>query len=582
MSHYSKKKTPIKRSVKKQKKSSKSSRKWSLKYKRSINCKNPRGFSQKQYCKKKSRQKKSRQKKSRQKKSRGRYVKKSKKRSRRRTAAADENSDDVINAVQALLTISGININQANSLPPLDFFSTERFKKIFVRYIWVYFNHSDPNLQYLTYPPIGTSKPHQHAQGLEEDAIKAIGVSDEVKSQLQSIEYKKELSNLMLTWGFVDQETQEPAAYTDTHFEKALKSAIWEYHKLAEHGRSVEPTRGWVSQLQNKLMTILSERVGPAFINVLSELPIMVQLDTLYKNIIKINVEAGSIFFEFIEFYKKVIITLIQNVGQLGNSATNFLKLCLIAVFPILLTRCLGPRILWRAGNLHLFVNILTEVIKQMNIFITDLTNNMKGLHADIIEVGEDAIIRMNSRLKQTGRVITRGADGIETLIGAPVAAATSAVGFANSNAGLNQALGPNILGAAQNNVDDYSSVVTAYLNMMKGIFNVRPLDPGGTAQLGDAATAPGAARTPPFSFGGGGGDPPPPGRGDPPPPGRGGGGGGDATTRPVRGDADATAAMTPPPGGGGAQPGRGGGGGGRGGGRGPGRPMRTSKRKRT
>ena len=28
-------------------------RKWSLKYKRSINCKNPKGFSQKQYCRKK-------------------------------------------------------------------------------------------------------------------------------------------------------------------------------------------------------------------------------------------------------------------------------------------------------------------------------------------------------------------------------------------------------------------------------------------------------------------------------------------------------------------------------------------------
>jgi len=26
-------------------------KKWSLKYKRSINCRNPRGFSQKQYCK---------------------------------------------------------------------------------------------------------------------------------------------------------------------------------------------------------------------------------------------------------------------------------------------------------------------------------------------------------------------------------------------------------------------------------------------------------------------------------------------------------------------------------------------------
>ena len=31
------------------------SRKWSAKYKRSIDCKNPKGFSQKQYCKRKKR-----------------------------------------------------------------------------------------------------------------------------------------------------------------------------------------------------------------------------------------------------------------------------------------------------------------------------------------------------------------------------------------------------------------------------------------------------------------------------------------------------------------------------------------------
>ena len=30
---------------------SKSKKRWSLKYKRSINCKRPRGFSQRQYCK---------------------------------------------------------------------------------------------------------------------------------------------------------------------------------------------------------------------------------------------------------------------------------------------------------------------------------------------------------------------------------------------------------------------------------------------------------------------------------------------------------------------------------------------------
>ncbi len=32
-------------------KNNKSKKKWSLKYKKSINCKQPRGFSQRQYCK---------------------------------------------------------------------------------------------------------------------------------------------------------------------------------------------------------------------------------------------------------------------------------------------------------------------------------------------------------------------------------------------------------------------------------------------------------------------------------------------------------------------------------------------------
>ena len=45
--------TYVKKSIKKSKnnKSKKKSRKWSKKYKKSINCKKPKGFSQKQYCK---------------------------------------------------------------------------------------------------------------------------------------------------------------------------------------------------------------------------------------------------------------------------------------------------------------------------------------------------------------------------------------------------------------------------------------------------------------------------------------------------------------------------------------------------
>jgi len=37
--------------VKQNKKTKTHSRKWSMKYKKSINCNNPKGFSQKQHCK---------------------------------------------------------------------------------------------------------------------------------------------------------------------------------------------------------------------------------------------------------------------------------------------------------------------------------------------------------------------------------------------------------------------------------------------------------------------------------------------------------------------------------------------------
>lgn len=53
--------------------------KWSLKYKRSINCRKPKGFSQKQYCKKKNRKSKKKRKKSRKKRKR-----RKKKRTRRK------------------------------------------------------------------------------------------------------------------------------------------------------------------------------------------------------------------------------------------------------------------------------------------------------------------------------------------------------------------------------------------------------------------------------------------------------------------------------------------------------------------
>lgn len=41
---------------KSRKNKNKTKRKWSNKYKKSINCKKPKGFSQKQYCKKKKKQ----------------------------------------------------------------------------------------------------------------------------------------------------------------------------------------------------------------------------------------------------------------------------------------------------------------------------------------------------------------------------------------------------------------------------------------------------------------------------------------------------------------------------------------------
>lgn len=49
-------KKSIRKSIKYNKPRSGMKSRWSIKYKKSIDCKNPKGFSQKQYCKRKSRE----------------------------------------------------------------------------------------------------------------------------------------------------------------------------------------------------------------------------------------------------------------------------------------------------------------------------------------------------------------------------------------------------------------------------------------------------------------------------------------------------------------------------------------------
>jgi hypothetical protein len=454
MSHHSKKKVPRKRSVKKQKKSSKSTRKWSLKYKRSINCNKPRGFSQKQYCKKKSRQKKSRQKKSRQKKSRQkksprRRVKKSR---RRTTAALTDSSEDVNEAAQALLAIAGIKETEIVTVN--DYFSKLKFKMILAKYIKLYHFAADDlrTDQYFVYPlhnePQGN---YIITSGNDNINIGAVEVNDQSIDRLKTPEYIAELKNY------------QPDSLTDKiikiHLPKALKSAIYEYNQL-------RPIPIFPSQ-NGKIMNMLMQHALPGLVTIINNFPVMEQFKKLYLNIKKVNKELAGIFLILIKFYKDVVMTLVNNIKPIARSIKDFAKACLIVIAPlVILPNIVTLKGAWRLLNLEIFVKMLEQVMGQINIGVGKLSNSLKTIKQTLETESNNAKARMDNRLDKTKRYIQMGATNVPKILTGPAAAAVSLSENASQNPAVKSMLGDNIMGAAQGTAKDVQHGVNRYIGI--------------------------------------------------------------------------------------------------------------------
>ena len=439
MSHHSKKKVPRKRSVKKQKKSSKSTRNWSLKYKRSINCNKPRGFSQKQYCKKKSRQKKSPR----------RRVKKSR---RRTTAALTDSSEDVNEAAQALLAIAGIKDTEIVTLN--DYFSEPKFKMILAKYILLYHFPGDElqTDQYFVYPLDNEPKGNYIiTSGNDYINIGAVEVNDESIDRLKTPEYITELKNY------------QPGSLTDEiieiHLPKALKSAIYEYNQLRPI--PIKPSQ------YGKIRNMLMQHALPRLVTIINNFPVMEQFKKLYLNIKKVNKELAGIFLILIKFYKDVIMTLVNNIKPIARSTKDFAKACLIVIAPlVILPNIVTLKGAWRLFNLEIFVKMLEQVMEQINIGVGNLSNSLKTIKQTLETESNNAKARMDNRLDKTKRNIQMGATNVPKLLTGPAAAAVSLSENASQNPAVKSILGDNIMGAVQGTAKDVQHGVNRYIGI--------------------------------------------------------------------------------------------------------------------
>lgn len=482
MSHHSKKKVPRKRSVKKQKKLSKSTRKWSLKYKRSINCNKPRGFSQKQYCKKKSRRK---SKKKSVRKSKKKSVRKSRKRSprryvkksRRRTAAAEDdngsqgaeevNVDNVTLAAQALVAIAGVNPDE--TVRGNDYLlKNNKFLSILAKFVKIYDSTYDGNPadQYLYHPLPGEREgyyPKASLDSLIHSAISGVEVDDAYIDTLKNRKYMEKMN------------TYEPGSLTNEMVEKylemALKSAIYEYNDL-------RPIPAKPSQ-HLKISNMLRQYALPKLISIIESLPVMDQLKKLYFNMKAVNKELAGILLIFIKFYKDVVITLVKNIKPIAKSITNFSKACLIVIAPLVaLPKIISAIGVFRVLNGQLFLEMIAEIMTQINTGISNLPDRLRVVRERLETESNNATARMESRLVRTGQTIEGAATTVSGILPNATGRVLQLTETAATNPAFQNTLGPLTMTAATNTARRVNSGVTRYVGNASTALGIsKPVD---------------------------------------------------------------------------------------------------------
>ena len=366
MVHHSRKKSPKRKSVKKQKKSS---RKWSLKYKRSINCNRPRGFSQKQYCKRKSKKpitKKSRKpisKKSKKpitKKSRKSIRKKPVKKSRLRTAASEEDQNTVIDELMVMLLEDPPKQEKV-----LDKSDIDKLTSLVEKYINLYENWEEAaaSNSYIIYSRKGEPQGNYFlADTKEKEVLDGINYDEESKNEVKN-KVNKELPL--------------------ENFEKAWKSSLYEFYQLRPELKAPPEEPGILrtmlnnklSQINTMLRNMARGALGSSY-NFLSE---FIKNSKLVTSLIKaknsfkaIGGEFGIMMSDFTEFMKALYELIKQKFRLTTNNLRQFLWLGTMTLIPLIaFTKLISFKNVGVRGVFALFAyNIIVECTYVMNVLL--------------------------------------------------------------------------------------------------------------------------------------------------------------------------------------------------------------------
>ena len=356
MVHHSRKKSPKRKSVKKQKKSS---RKWSLKYKRSINCNRPRGFSQKQYCKRKS--KKPITKKSIRKKPVKSIRKKPVKKSRlRTTVASEEDQNTVIDELMVMLLEDPPK--QEKVLKKADI---NKLTSLVEKYINLYENWEEATASnsYIVYGRKGEPQGNYFlADTKEKEVLDGINYNEESKNEVKN-KVNKELPL--------------------ENFEKAWKSSLYEFYHLRPELKAPPEEPGILrTMLNNKLSqinTMLRNMARGALGSSYDFLSEFIKNSKLVTSLIKaknsfkaIGGEFGIMMSDFTEFMKALYELIKQKFRLTTNNLRQLLWLGTMTLIPLIaFTKLISFKNVGVRGVFALFAyNIIVECTYVMNVLL--------------------------------------------------------------------------------------------------------------------------------------------------------------------------------------------------------------------
>jgi hypothetical protein len=503
MSHHSKKKIPGKRSVKKQKKSSKSGRKWSLKYKRSINCNRPRGFSQKQYCKRKSKKpivKKSRKSvrkkpgksvrkkpgKSVRKKPGKSVRKKPGKKSRLRTSAAVEPT-----AAEELNTTIDELMNML--LPPtpprakvLQESDLLQIQKLVIKYNRLYKDWDEAKLSdnYIVFHETKQGN-HILANTSEKNILKGISYDKTQKERVKSnteAALMAEAEALMAEAAEMEADAQVAAEMKAEAealakpippelFEKIWKSSLYEFIFRPK----ITPKPKNPSLFITALRTILQNASATGYNYFYSSFvnsKFVQLLKSAKASLESIGGEVGAILGEFVGFSNDLIILIVQRLPAVGNNIKLFTWVATMISIPLVAFIKLAslPKMAFRGTFALLAYNIVVECLVLMNRVLKSGVCEVRTIKKRLKELFSNLLTRARNRLNYL-------VNSSERLVSLPARFILRRTNRYNQQLAslvddpeINKVIGPVLSTATKNTAKELRNIVAEYFKLIKAL----------------------------------------------------------------------------------------------------------------